>query len=607
VTNNRLFIGAEKVFNARNLSPERVARTFIAPQDFIDLCQETHTVVMGPRGSGKTTLLKMLTPRALDAWAAPQANEIREEIPFDSIYIPSDIHWEEQLRSLSASLAPRLDYVALEGIFSQAAVTVNILLAVIDAMFDVIKLRKPEAARPMEDFLEVIIDGWKLKGVPPIAGAVRESLEARFNELFILFRRLASDITRPFEQEKLPDWVFLDYSAATRLACTAFDNTFPERAGRKWALCFDELELAPSWLQNRLFRELRSTDQRFLLKLSTSPLPTIGEDVWAAHSEDYEVIRLWPHKKVKARDFSSLLALAIIRERLGNEQGLAELLGGSTVASGDEESYSRNSPTWHVFRELAEKDPSFRALLEKHEVDPQNPVTNKRRVGDQVLRKAKPLAHFRAAWLTGDSLAGQRRVRTRKRPRLYHGVEDVLDIADGNPRWLITILRQLLRKREEHPERALPLPAEEQEEVLAQTSELFLGFLRTLPNPRGGGVLGIPLYELVEILGTAFEEHILNRPFSLNPVGTVRVELALPEPLLNCLRWAAEQGALIVMDPVEQGLDKGIEGRRLRLTFLLAPYFKLPLRAYKEARLTTCLRTGGLEESRLKQMELGYA
>ena len=241
------------------------------------------------------------------------------------------------------------------------------------------------------------------------------------------------------------------------------------------------------------------------------------------------------------------------------------------MASGDEESYSRDSPTWQVFKELAEKDTSFRSLLEKHEIVLRDPITSKRRVRDQVLRKAKPLAHFRAAWLTGESSGGHRKVRTRKRPRLYHGVE----VCPRHRGWKSALAnydsQAALRKWEERPERALPLPAEEQEEVLEQTSELFLGFLRTLPNPRGGGVLGIPLHELVEILGKAFEEHILRRPFSLNPVGTVRVEEDLPEPLLNCLRWAAEQGALIVMDPVEQGLDKGIEGRRLRLTFLLAP------------------------------------
>lgn len=562
-------------------------------------------MVMGPRGSGKTTLLKMLTPRALEAWVAPQASEVRRDIPFDAIYIPSDIHWEEQLRSLSSGFASLANGEALEATFSQAAVTINVLLAVVDSMFDIIKYKRLEASRPIEEFLEVVINGWRLGGVPPIAGAVREGLEGRFNELFILFRRLAS--TDTFEVNALPEWVLIDYSAATRLACTAFDNTFPERAGRKWALCFDELELAPLWLQNRVFRELRSTDQRFLLKLSTSPLPTVGKAVRAAHSEDYAVIRLWPHKKVRARDFPSRLAARIVADRLEGGATLAGFLGSSTVASGDEESYSRDSLTWQVFKELAEKDSSFHELLRARGINPQDPVTDNRRLRDQLLRKAKPLAHFRVAWLTGENSAGSRRVRTRKRPGLYHGFEDVLDIADGNPRWLITILRQLLRKWDERPERNLPLPPEEQEEVLEQTSELFLGFLRTLPNPRGGGELGIPLHELVEILGRAFEEHILSRPFSLNPVGTVRVEEGLPEQLLNCLRWAAEQGALIVMDPVEQGIDSGIEGRRLRLTYLLAPYFRLPLRAYKEAKLATCLRAGGLQDNKLEQMEFGYA
>ena len=600
-----LFAGAERVFNARNMSPERVAQTFVAPEGFVELCQETSTVVMGPRGSGKTTLLKMLTPRALAAWNDPGCANIQDEIPFDAIYIPTDIHWQEQLRALSSSIRRRSKDTRLEELFSKAAVTTNVLLAVLDTMLDIVRLENPSEDRPAADFLGILADNWKLGRVPPVPGAIREALEARFNELFLLSRRLTFSSRESLEEDLLPDWIFLDYYPATRLAVTAFSTTFPGRRRRKWALCFDELELAPAWLQNRVFSEIRSTDQRFLLKLSTSPLPNIGEDVYAAPSGDYSVIRLWPHAKRQARDFSSRLAARIIEENLKTNIRLEEVFGKSLVGSVDEESYSEGGRTWKIFKELAQKDQDFRRVLEGNGVDPHDPRTDKRSVKDQVLRKAKPLAHFRVAWLTGQSSKGERRVRTRKRPGLYQGIEDILDIADGNPRWLITILRQLLRRLRGEEGRVVVSP-EEQEDVLLETSDLFVGFLRTLPDPISRGSLGLPLDELVETLGKAFEDQLLRRPFSLNPIGTARVDEDLPTPILNSLRWAAEQGALIVMDPAERGLDLGIEGRRLRLTYLLAPYFRLPLRAYKEARMTICLKSGGLKDGRLRQMDLSY-
>src|SRR5688572_14530765 len=84
-------------FNARNLSPEEVAKTFVVPDEFAALCGNNHAVILGPRGSGKTTMLKMLTERALHSWTSKESDGFRRSINFVGIYVPTDIHWHHQL------------------------------------------------------------------------------------------------------------------------------------------------------------------------------------------------------------------------------------------------------------------------------------------------------------------------------------------------------------------------------------------------------------------------------------------------------------------------------------------------------------------------------
>jgi hypothetical protein len=93
-------------FNARALSPESVARTFIPSEKFAELAARCHSIVIGPRGSGKTSLLKMLQTTALETWNHEEAGEYRSRIDYTGVFIATDISWKEQLRSIGH---PHLD------------------------------------------------------------------------------------------------------------------------------------------------------------------------------------------------------------------------------------------------------------------------------------------------------------------------------------------------------------------------------------------------------------------------------------------------------------------------------------------------------------------
>ena len=87
-------------FNAKNIPNEAISKSFISNEEFFQIAQNNHTLIMGPRGCGKTTMLKMLTTPALHNWRTKNDREqnLRQHLPFISIYIPADEIWQEQFR-----------------------------------------------------------------------------------------------------------------------------------------------------------------------------------------------------------------------------------------------------------------------------------------------------------------------------------------------------------------------------------------------------------------------------------------------------------------------------------------------------------------------------
>ena len=94
---------AFNAFNAKYLPPEKIAETFIPPQQYEVLQRVGHTMLVGPRGTGKTTLLKMLLPRALASWRHERAAETRARVAFTGVLISTDLTWRGQL---DATLEP---------------------------------------------------------------------------------------------------------------------------------------------------------------------------------------------------------------------------------------------------------------------------------------------------------------------------------------------------------------------------------------------------------------------------------------------------------------------------------------------------------------------
>jgi hypothetical protein len=97
------------------------------------------------------------------------------------------------------------------------------------------------------------------------------------------------------QSPELPKWVSLDLLPSASLACEAFDVSFGQDLKSRWALCFDELELAPSWLLKTAFSDLRTVDLRLIFKLGTSPHPNVVGSGNASALNDFDPISYGHH------------------------------------------------------------------------------------------------------------------------------------------------------------------------------------------------------------------------------------------------------------------------------------------------------------------------
>lgn len=576
-------------FNARNLSPQEVAETFVVHERFDELWQNNHVVLLGPRGSGKTTLFKMLTVPALHTWRDQQARTIRERIAFRAVYIPTDVHWQHQLRHSTDRLSESPELVRR---LSEAAVTTNVLHSICDTFKDLLRYEIGEELHRESALCSILIREWRLPRTSPLLESVAQALRSRVNDLYLWANRTASTQNISVDVES-PEYFYLDYFAATAAACGAFDDIFPEGKRQRWALCFDELELAPPWLQERLFNELRSTNERFLFKLSTSPTPHRGSLTGASERNDFRAIRLWPHVNHDQRAFSERLVRSILQRRGVHSVTPATLFGASPLSSTTEEpEYERRSPSWHAMKQLAQYDVSFREVLVRNGIDPDDPTTSDQAKRDQVLRKAKPLVLFRLAFTKRGVDGAPSARRSRKVPPIYSGRDAIYDVADGNPRWLIGIVDDLLgRVPPSRYEAAQPIAQSVQANVLKAVSEQFGALIQALPEATTH-VDGaeVTLYGLLQRIATYFFRALTQRRFTLDPNGSFFVDPDVPEELMPLLRKAVYEGAIMLVDPTENAVGPELLGKRFRLSYRLAPTLRLPLRLYDPIPLSRCFQ-----------------
>ncbi len=636
-------------FNARMLSAREVAQTFVPPQSFFVLINSDNALLSGPRGSGKTTMLKMLQPEALEAWEHKAADGVRKRVTYTGAFIPTDRAWNAQLLPFTPEDMSGEAQRVLTDIADSAFAT-HVLRSMAQSMSYRIEGSEnygpkhlqvhinPEA---QEEFVFDISSAIALPVGPPTLPGLTSALSRRLAQL----GRLRRQVLRTQEATNLPDWVDFDCLELADLAASLFNNV-ANQPEHRWALLFDELELAPQSIVAQLLSALRGRNPRLMFKLSFSPvhreLDSLGKQPGqATYGQDFEFIPLTYAKKMDALRFSAELLQEELTRRGAVNVTPLDLLGPSLFASveGDDENaslppevikdepvklnngssshgqrpssssrrqrnpYAKNTRLWNAYNALAKTDSSFADWLVARNVDLNNLAELSADERAARLRKVRNLVVVREFFRNRIG-----RGRSRKTYALYSGADALLTLTDGNPRLLIAMFRQLLPGLMSTPLQTIGEP--QQSRAIETAIDRFLVLIRSLEartiNGRPVSVQGI-----LDIIGERLSDYILRDDFSDNAPGSFRVDRDVPDSVIECLIEALNSGAIIhIPQSGSPQVRSDLRNETFRLCYLLAPYYQLPLRMGRAVSLSSLLpsevfgtRSGGAKTSPMPGQE----
>ena len=601
-------------FNARNLDPTQVAQRFIPPRQFNELILRNHSIVIGPRGSGKTTLLKMLQLPALAAWKHPEADGYRNRIDFTGVFVAADVSWGAQLTALGED---RLGD-EMRTMLGFSAFTTHMLSALVRAMAETMNASlasMPSLARfhvnldreEIGTLAKSLAKNWDLDIDLPTMQALQAGLQGRLSRIGQIANQLSlsksASLDPGAEETK---FLFLNPLNAVSFGVEQFNAT-SDQPYRKWALLFDELEIAPPAIRKALLQALRSTNQNLLFKLSLSPYhqdaELLNDAVAAMPAQDYQPIGLWYARKEQGYEFSRALLEAMIRDVGCDDVAPEDIFGPTTTDTVDQHaepqasSYRPGSPLHARYRDLAIKDPTFAAYLKDNRVDLNGMHMLSSADRASSVRKITSIVAIRETFRSEEqNIGGGKRVgRSRKNPGLYAGVEALLAIVEGNPRWLIGLIGPLIRRYKEDGQR---IPRSVQSTAINTAANRYRALLRTIPYVPEGAATGARrqqiasrgLLTLLDALGDRFFKHVVVDDFSPDPVLSFIVDADTPSSLIEALGKALNAGAIIMVpDDNAEAITSSIRGKRFRLSYMLATSYRLPLRLGREGSLRRLL------------------
>lgn len=593
--------------NARTLTPKQVAQTFVPSSHFSDLCLRRHSIVLGPRGSGKTTLLKMLQPAALETWRHDTADDIVGALDFTAIFVSTDITWSEQLKVITeSSLEP-----AVAQTLTLACFTTQALKSLITAFQQRLGSKNCAAVRSVRrislaagteaSIVDEIARLWYIDSIAPSFFSLTKALTRRLMQIRELTSQelVLGSLGRP---ERIASYKMLHLALlqSAGAAIEVFEGAAELDPG-KWAYCFDELELAPDFIQRELIRAIRSTDERFLFKLSLNPYTTnnylLQGALNPAPGQDFDQISLWYAQKRFAHAFCEGLWKEIAKDKGVPEWTAKDVLGNSYFESSvedeemDRSAYAPGSRWARRFKSLAGKDETFRKYLKKRHIDLQGLHLMNEEIRAAEVRKISPIVALREFYLRDEETRDKapQSERSRKTADLYTGAGSIFSLTEGNPRIFIGLISSLIveAKKRTKPQ----VPPHIQAELVLTIAEKFLAVLRSIPVNPINGERSVGVMKLLRSVARYFHDDAVRADFQSEPVGSFKVDQRVPEWVLEVLGQALNAGAIIYV-PDDEGkvILASPRGKTFRLSYLLAPVYGFPIRMGREKSLSSILQ-----------------
>lgn len=578
------------VLNARHVSPAQIADTFVPPAQFQKLIQPGNSLLVGARGTGKTTLLKMLKLPAFERW--DNATKSNFSLNYISAFISNDRNWSSRINDFALQFSSlELQSRARLALISNQALraVLRSMAEVFDQSFNSIpilgafRLEDPLLAEVTfsRQFSEFISTDRKLLSIVDIQRALGDRIDRLIEDAN------AMRFTGETEQElsKKHRWIFSEFLSPLDRAVTIF-REITRLMEAPWCLCFDELELAHQDIRNLLFSYLRGSNPSFYFKLATVPFI---EDISAFRAlnapimqHDFSVIELWNVKKEQGAEFMRQLAQSLLERRHMGDVTLEQVLGDSLDARARGEvtgRYSEGSKFFEHFLALADQDPSFRRFLADRKIGVHDfyKMSENRRAA--IFRKIQSVVVLRSTFLPKARPSNIARQDTRSRRRktrgsVYSGAQDVIDMCDNNPRFLLAVLDPLVSEYGRTMTRVKP---ELQLEAITQVANQVTAVLKgEAIYPSSYQLKSVA--DLVQRLGRFFQSEVHDGLFNPDPVLSFTINEAAPEALVRAVGFAIREGAMLLEgDYVGSYLLNGLSDKRVRLAYLFAPDYLLPL------------------------------
>ncbi len=543
----------------------------------------------------------MLQPKALAAWEGEDGVTARSKIDYWSVFTPADINWKTQVESRAQSLSSEQKTEFSNAVFlshfREAYITCLIQLTRDRPSVDFGgKSTRVELPREKEVALCIALaEAWHLPLRVPSLDGLKLALVEELVSLGV-----------PNALENLSQYMSRLTKMTVMDVAREIAENFVNITGlydARWALCFDELEIAPITIQKDLFGYLRSTDQRFVFKLAISPsndasalLNQVGN---ASSGNDFDAIPLWFVDQNERETFCSRLWEKHAASTPAAKLSPISILQRSRFQFANEDMshgrrrYQDASPWVKDFQYLEQIDRSFADFLKHRDVSSAALGSASRDKMNAVVRKVAPLVGFRAAYLVpprNNTTAPPIRRKLKAPPsEVFSGWDAVCTATEGNPRWFSGIASRLILKWSQSTS-GKSLTREQQTQELQAAAKKFLAWINAVPveNTQKNKSL-MSLHDFITVLARHFELEVLGPIFKADPVLSFTVDEGTPEFIQRLVITALNIGAIVIVDDDVVNFMTSPVGRTFRLVHLLAPVFNLPLRKGKARNLSGIL------------------
>lgn len=535
-----------KTFNSRYLSYQEIAQEFVLTKNFQELTKSCHSVLLGTRGCGKTTMLKMLHPLSVREY---QKIYTEFKLDFYGVYIPADRQWSIILEQLNKET----QNVAFYEKVSKALVNVNILLAFIDTLKAVFEDEAFENSSKIE-YLSSLVFAWKLnENTPPIIDLIRIALKS----IIIDVKNAINDSNYGYE---FPYACKSNFEDIISLAIEIFSSKFAF-AKKKWALCFDEMEIAPSWLQDKIVNTcLRSMDQTILFKITATPDWRVQNQVSKSPSEgnDFELIKCWNCNYSSIQDWK-VFCDSVIESQVLSKYNISQADFLKLISNSQKQDLN------FFFQQLPKVDKGFYSVFHKENYDVDKGVI---KVKNWIQRKNKykyQVLHCRYSWFTKDVQAGI------PYENVYLGDWLLYRMADGNPRIFCNILDDIVMSLLSQKGKLMQRMPAIRDIIMSYSHHFYDSsfFIQSVYDTEYGN---FTFEEIIEKIGKYFQQSLLSDDY--NPYPVTCFTISKKSSLQDFLKNALEQGVVIKLDDELIGaFDDG--NAVYRLSYMLYPYFHI--------------------------------